>query len=573
MENAARRGPDEDAAAATYDAIVVGAGIAGLYAIYRLRQLGFKARGFERADGVGGTWYWNRYPGARCDVDSMDYSYSFSGELEQEWEWTERYPTQPELLRYINHVADRFDLRRDIEFATVVTSATYDEARNHWTVTTDRGARVSAPFLITAVGCLSAPNRPDFKGIENFSRDWYHTGRWPHGGVDFSGKRVGIIGTGSTGIQVIPQVASQADHLYVFQRTPNFSVPAVNHPLAPEFQHGLKARYPAYRQEARESGFGQPVEPNMKSALEVTPEEQKAELDQRWQRGGGAALLLAFVDLLSRQESNEVAAEYVRGRIRETVTDPRTAEMLCPYDHPIGTKRICVDIDYYKTYNRDNVTLIDVRSAPIDELTATGVRLADGREVEVDALVFATGFDAVTGTLFNMNIRGREAIPLQMKWADGPRTYLGLSTAGFPNLFMITGPNSPSVLSNMVVSIEQHVEWITDLLVQLRDQGVEVIEPSLEAEEAWTDHCVEVANATLFPRANSWYMGRNIPGKPAVLLPYVGGVGAYRQQCDKVKDNDYEGFVLDGSPVPLISSDPEEEFVDEPTAIVTDTSY
>jgi cation diffusion facilitator CzcD-associated flavoprotein CzcO len=560
-------GPPRD-----FDAIVVGAGLAGLYAIYRLREYGFTACGFERADSVGGTWYWNRYPGARCDVDSMDYSYSFSPELEQEWVWTERYPTQPELLRYIEHVADRFDLRGEFRFNTVVTTATFDENDNRWIVTTDRAERFSAQYLITAAGCLSIPNRPDFNGLEKFNGDWYHTAAWPHGGVDFTGRRVGVIGTGSTGIQVIPQIAKHASHVQVFQRTPNFSVPARNAPLDPEFQRGLKARYPELRQAARESGFGQPVEPNPKSALEVSAEEQKAEMDWRWAYGGGGTLLLAFVDLLSNRDSNEVAAEYVRSKIRETVTDPETAELLCPTDHPIGTKRICVDIDYYETYNRSNVGLVDIRKAPIEEISPSGIRLADGREFELDALVFATGFDAVTGPLFQMNIRGRSALPLQEKWADGPVTYLGLTTVGFPNLFMITGPNSPSVLSNMVVSIEQHVEWITEVMSYLRDRDVGVFEPTAEAEEAWTEHCLEVANSTLFPRANSWYMGRNIPGKPAVLLPYVGGVGFYREQCNKVKDNGYEGFAMDGRRVPLMSSDPEEEFAGERAPVVTDTS-
>jgi cation diffusion facilitator CzcD-associated flavoprotein CzcO len=533
------------------DVIVVGAGFSGLYALHRLRGIGLTVRVFEQADDVGGTWYWNRYPGARCDVESLDYSYSFSSELEQEWEWTERYPTQPEILRYLRYVADRFDLRHDIQFNTRITSATFDDGANRWVVTTADGERWSARIIIPAVGCLSSRLEPRIEGLETFRGAWYHTAAWPKEGVDFTGKRVGVVGTGSTGIQVIPQVARQADHLYVFQRTPNFSVPAQNRPLAPEVQAAMKARYREHRQEARESAFGVPAEPNPRSALEVTAAQRVQELDRRWQHGGGATMLLAFADLLVDERANEAAAEYVRGRIREIVDDPQVAEMLCPTDHPIGTKRICVDIDYYETYNRDNVTLVDIRQAPIGEITPQGVRLADGREFDVDVIVFAIGFDAMTGALFDMNICGRDGVRLQDKWADGPRTYLGLATSGFPNLFMITGPGSPSVLSNMVVSLEQHVDWLTDLLAYAREQGFDRVEATREAEDAWCRHCSEVANATLFPRARSWYTGQNVPGKPFVFMPYVGGVGVFRQVCEEIATKGCEGFAFDRVETPV----------------------
>jgi cyclohexanone monooxygenase len=525
-----------------FDVIVVGAGLSGLYMLHRLRELGLSARVFEAGSGVGGTWYWNRYPGARCDVESLDYSYSFSSDLEQEWEWTERYPTQPEILRYVNHVADRFDLRRDIQFDTRVEHTWYDEGQNRWDVQTDDGQRYSAQYCIMAVGCLSTPNRPDFKGLDNFKGHWYHTGRWPHEGVDFSGLRVGVIGTGSSAIQTIPQVARQAAHLYVFQRTPNYSVPAQNVPLDAERQREVKADYPARRQKARVSRAGFPLDPPQRSALEVTHEERTQVFEAGWQSGGVGSLNGAFKDLATNPEANETVAEFVRDKIRQIVKDVGTAELLTPRDYPFGTKRLCVDIDYFETYNRPNVTLVDVRRAPIQEITPHGLRTSDA-EYSLDALVFATGYDAMTGPLFAMDIRGCGGQTLKSKWTAGPRTYLGLATAGFPNLFMITGPGSPSVLSNMVVSIEQHVDWITDCLRFLQERRLARIEADVAAEDAWVQHVNEVANLTLYPRANSWYMGANVPGKPRVFMPYVGGVGAYRQKCDEVAANAYEGFV------------------------------
>jgi cyclohexanone monooxygenase len=528
-----------------YDAVVVGAGIAGMYMLHRLRELGLSTRVYEAGDGVGGTWYWNRYPGARCDVESLEYSYSFSPELEQEWEWTERYPRQPEILNYLNHVADRFDLRRDIQFNTRVESAHYDEANKCWTVRTDHDEVISARYCIMATGCLSTPNRPNFKGLDDYQGPWYHTGMWPKEGVDFTGMRVGVIGTGSTAIQAIPQIAKQAAHLYVFQRTPNFSMPAQNGPLPPEVQAAMKAQYREHRQKARDSAFGVPfeiTEISTKSALEVSDEERRRELEGRWQYGG-ATIIASFADVLTNKEANDIVAEFVRDKIREIVKDPAVAELLMPHDHPLGTKRPCVDTEYFETYNRDNVTLVDVRSAPIETLTPKGLRTG-GVEYELDAIVFATGFDAMTGTLFKIDIRGKGGESLKQKWADGPRTYLGLAVEGFPNLFTITGPGSPSVLSNMIVSIEQHVDWITDCIKYLREHDLASIEASRTAEDEWVEHVNLVGNATLYPLANSWYVGANIPGKPRVFTPYIGGVGNYRKKCDDVAAKGYEGFVL-----------------------------
>jgi cyclohexanone monooxygenase len=531
------------AVTANYDAIVVGAGLSGLYMLHRLRQLGLSTRVFEAGSGVGGTWYWNRYPGARCDVESLDYSYSFDPDLEQEWDWTERYPTQPEILRYVNHVADRFDLRRDIQFDTRIEHAHYDESSNRWNIRTEDGRQYAAKYCIMAVGCLSAPNRPDFKGLDTFKGPTYHTGRWPHEGVDFTGRRVGVIGTGSSAIQAIPQIAKQAEHLYVFQRTPNYSVPAQNAPLDPEHQRKVKAGYPERRQQARVSRAGFPIEPPQRSALEVSPDERKQTFEAGWQRGGVGSMSSTFKDLATNPEANETVAEFVREKIRQIVHDPATAELLSPRDYPFGTKRLCVDIEYFETYNRPNVTLVDVRRAPIQEITPNGLRTA-AAEFALDAIVFATGYDAMTGPLFAIDIRGCDGQSLRSKWTDGPRTYLGVATAGFPNLFMITGPGSPSVLSNMVVSIEQHVDWITDCVRFLEEHRYARIEATRDAEDAWVQHVNDVANLTLYPRANSWYMGANIPGKPRIFMPYVGGVGAYREKCDEIAANNYEGFSL-----------------------------
>lgn len=525
------------------DAVVVGAGIAGLYMLHRLRGLGLATRVFEAGDDVGGTWYWNRYPGARCDIESIDYSYSFSPELEQEWEWTERYPAQPEILRYLRHVADRFDLRRDIQFGTRVTAAVFDEADGRWRVQTDAGDLVSAQFLIMATGCLSVPKWPEVDGLETFRGRWYHTGQWPHEEVDFTGQRVGVVGTGSSGIQSIPVIAEQATHLTVFQRTPNYSLPAQNAPLATDKQRAIKANYRQYRQRARESIAGVPLELPTRSALEVDPAERADAYQSGWRAGGLFSLSASYFDIRTNQDANDTAAEFIRAKIREIVRDPNVAEMLSPRDHPFGTKRPCLDTNYYATYNRDDVTLVDVRRSPIVEITPTGIRTTDAH-YECDSIVFASGFDAMTGAVLAVDIRGTDNLELQKKWADGPRTYLGIGIAGFPNLFMITGPGSPSVLSNMMVSIEQHVEWISDCIEFLRARGIATIEPSRDAEDAWVGHVGELASGTLYPKADSWYVGANVPGKPRVFMPYVGGVGVYRQKCDEVAANEYEGFTL-----------------------------
>ena len=526
-----------------FDAVVVGAGFSGLYMLQRLRELGFTVRVYEAAADVGGTWYWNRYPGCRCDIESMEYSYSFDKELEQEWEWSERYATQPEILGYAGHVADRFDLRRDIRFETRVTSAVYDSDATRWTISTDRGDEVSTQFFVMAVGCLSASKKPEIPGLEHYRGSWYHTGHWPHEGVDFTGQRVGVIGTGSSGIQSIPLIAEQAAHLTVFQRTPNFSLPAKNAPLDPEYVRELKARYPSHRQDARESAFGVPSELPEKSALEVDPEERWETYRKGFDKGSLVGMVLSYNDLITSKEANDTAAEYVRHRIRDIVDDPEVAETLSPRSYPIATKRLCLDTNYYATYNRPNVTLVDLRQTPLVEITETGLRTSE-QEYEFDSIVFATGFDAMTGALLAFPIEGRDGTLLRDKWADGPRTYLGVTTAGFPNLFVITGPGSPSVLSNMMVSIEQHVEWIGDCLVYLRDQGRDAIEATPDAEDYWVNHVNEVGDTTLFPTANSWYMGSNVPGKPRVFMPYIGGVGVYRQICDDVAAKGYEGFTI-----------------------------
>ncbi len=531
-----------ETATATVDAVIVGAGFGGMYMLHQLREQGLTCRVFEAGTGVGGTWYWNRYPGARCDVESMQYSYSFADDLQQEWSWSELFAGQPEILQYANHVADRLDLRRDMRFETRVTGAKFDETSRRWTVMTDRGDIVSARFCIMATGCLSTARKPDFPGMDLFKGQTYHTGHWPHEGVDFTGLRVGVIGTGSSAIQAIPVIARQAKHLTVFQRTPNFSIPSRNGPMTPDYENQWKTTYPEQREKARHSRNGVLTNPNDFSALSVSDQERTAILEQRWSEGG-TRFMAAFNDLALNKQSNDFAAEFVRDKIRAMVKDPATAELLAPKGHPIGTKRICVDTDYFLTYNRDNVTLVDVSQTPIEALTETGLRIGE-TEHEFDAIVFATGFDAMTGTLTRIDIRGRDGEALKDKWEAGPRTYLGLMTAGFPNMFMITGPGSPSVLSNMIVSIEQHVDWVAGCIAHLDARQLDCIEADRDAENKWVDHVNEVAFKTLYPSANSWYMGANIPGKPRVFLPYIGGVGHYRQTCDRIAAEGYEGFQL-----------------------------
>jgi cyclohexanone monooxygenase len=524
---------------ADFDAVIVGAGLGGVYMLHRLREAGLEARVYEAGSGIGGTWFWNRYPGARCDIESMEYSYQFSEELQQEWEWSERYATQPEILRYIEHVADRFRLRDGIQLETRVEAAHFDESTGLWTVRTDRET-VTAHFCIMATGCLSSANTPDFPGLDDFEGTWYHTGRWPHEGVDFTGQRVGIIGTGSSAIQSTPLIAEQAEHLTVFQRTPNYSIPAHNKPLDPEYVAAVKADYQAFRAHNAQMPFGASFTPPDTSALEVDEDTLQRAYDDKWSIGG-LGFITTFRDLLFDEKANETAGEYVRGKIHEIVEDPEVADILSPKTF-IGCKRLCVDTGYYATFNRPNVTLVDVSATPIETITPKGLRVA-GREYELDAIVFATGFDAMTGALTRIDIRGEGGTKLADKWAEGPRTYLGLGVAGFPNLFMITGPGSPSVLSNMIPSIEQHANWIADCIEYLREHGHERIVARREAEDAWVAHVNEVANATLYPRANSWYVGANIPGKPRVFMPYIG-FPQYVAKCNDVVAKGYEGFAL-----------------------------
>jgi cyclohexanone monooxygenase len=543
-----------------FDVIAVGAGFAGLYLLHRLRGIGLSARVYEAGAGVGGTWYWNRYPGARCDAESLAYSFSFSRELEQEWEWSERYATQPEILRYAEHVAQRFDLLRDIRFERRVTRAHFDDAAGEWEIETDRGDRARARFLVFATGCLSVPQEPAIPGLADFAGPRYFTGRWPHDGVDFSGQRVGVIGTGSSAVQSIPLIAEQARQLTVFQRTPAYSVPAWNSALDPAFVSGFKQNYPAHRDNHRKglgSGFGElavephPSGPTLDTSTGKSDAQIREALERGWRRGG-ASFLFAIGDTLANERSNAIVAEFVHDKIRAVVRNPATAETLCAKTYPIGSKRICVDIGYYETYNRPNVTLVDIAKHPIERVVPRGIELrvdgADGaapaRFHELDALVLATGFDAMTGALLRIDIRGAKGQRLADAWAAGPRAHLGVAIAGFPNLFTITGPGSPSVLSNMLISIEQHVDWIADCLAHLRERGHTRIEADAAAQEKWVAHVGDVARMTLFPKAGSWYLGANIPGKPRVFMPYVAGVGVYRQICDRVAAQGYEGFHL-----------------------------
>ena len=534
------------------DVAIVGGGLAGLYAIHRLRGLGLAVRAYEAGSGIGGTWFWNRYPGARCDVESLEYSYGFSDALQQEWQWPERYGTQPEILRYINHVADRFDLRRDVQLNTRIVSAVFDGASNAWTLTTDGGETIRAHHCVMAAGNLSTPRVPAIKGLQSFQGKWYQSGLWPHEGVDFSGLRVGVIGTGSSGVQMIPIIAQQARTLHVFQRTANFSLPARNGPLDAERERQHKAEYPARRRAAADTpfaiaGHAKPTQ----SALDVPDAERNQAYESKWQEGGSISYLYAYTDLLVNKASNDTASEFVRNKIRGTVKDKRTGELLAPKDHPIGTKRLCLDTNYYETYNRDNVTLVDVRSDPIAEITPTGLRTEGGQAFELDALVFATGFDAMTGALREIDVRTTEGAVLRDHWEGGPLTYLGLMVAGFPNMFVVTGPGSPGVKTQMIASIEQHVDWIADCLAHLREKGFDRIEASPQAERDWVEHVNQVADSTLYPLANSWYVGANIPGKPRVFMPYVGGFDRYKRHCDAIAARGYEGFMLSRQRAPV----------------------
>ncbi len=537
MTDAARR-------VAEFDALIIGAGFSGLYQLYSLRdRLGLSVQVLEAGEGVGGTWYWNRYPGARCDSESHSYCYTFSRELLEEWQWTERYPGDAEIRRYLDHVADRFDLRRDIRFGTRVSSAHYDAATNRWRVTTDKGDQFTAQFLVTAVGCLSTANVPNIPGLEHFAGRWFHTGQWPHEGVDFTGKRVGQIGTGSTGIQAAPVIAETAAHLTVFQRTANYSVPARNAPLTDEFQRWAKEHFDEVRQVMHSTTNGHPFAIDRRCVFDVTPEERAQIYEAAWQKGG-LQFRATFHDLLLSKASNDTAADFIRHKIRSIVKDPVTAEKLADIDHPYAAKRPPIDTDYFETFNRANVSLVDVRADPIEAITPLGIRTR-AAEYPLDLIVFATGFDAMTGPLLRMDIRGRDGLTLAELWKAGPRNYLGLQVAGFPNLFTITGPGSPSVLCNMPVAIEQHVEWITDCIAHMRSHGLTRVEAETEAMDGWVAEVNAAANATLLPQAHhSWYLGANVPGKPRVFMPYAGGMARYRKICTEVAAKGYQGFAF-----------------------------
>ncbi|MDN3260427.1 NAD(P)/FAD-dependent oxidoreductase [Streptomyces sp. CSDS2] len=529
------------------DAVVVGAGLSGLYQLHRLRRLGLTAVVLEAGADIGGTWYWNRYPGARCDIESLSYSYSFSPELDQEWEWSERYASQPEILRYIHHVADRFDLRRDVVLRTRVTRAVYDEDSHLWQLSTDTGRTVTARFVILATGCMSVPKDPGIPGADSFTGAVHHTARWPREDVSFAGKRVAVIGTGCSGVQAIPVIADEAASLAVFQRTPAYVLPAHNRPLPSAETALFKAGYPEFRRAQRLSRGGTVFEPPTRSALEADETERTAAYEAAWDQGFLNGLLRTYTDILTDEKANETVAEFVRAKIRSIVTDPATAELLSPRTYPFATKRPCLGTGYYATYNRPHVTLVDLRTTPIETITPRGIRTSDG-EHDLDMIVFATGFDALTGSQLAIDIVGKGGVTLRDRWAEGPRSYLGLVSAGFPNLFTVLGPLSPSVLTNIAVSLEQQVEWITDCIAHLRRNGVTEIDALPDAEAGWGVHVAEVAARTLYPAVDSWYTGANVPGKPRVFLAYAGGLDRYREECDTVARNGYTGFALSSCP-------------------------
>ena len=536
--------PTKDQPVPAYDVVVVGAGFGGLYALHRFRTLGMKVRVFEAAKDIGGTWFWNRYPGARCDIESVQYSYSFSDEIQQEWNWTEYYASQPEILRYINFVADKLGLRSDIQLNTRVTAATFDEEANHWQVLTEDGERCVTRFLVMATGCLSIPLEPDFPGLQDFSGAVYRTSDWPREGVDLKGRRVALIGTGSSGIQIAPILAVQARHLTVFQRTPHYSIPAHNRPLDPEYVRGWKENYQQRRRAARLTRNSTLNDAGDRSGLEFTPEEREREFTRRWELTGGIGFIYAFPDLTMNEEVNRHASDFVRGRIAAIVRDPKTAATLTPRDYGLGGKRICVDTNYYETFNRNNVTLVDIRNDPIVRMTPQGLR-TQSSDYAFDILVLAIGFDAMTGALTRVDITGRAGSKLRDHWKDGPRTYLGLAIAGFPNLFIITGPGSPSVFANMVTSVEQHVDWIADCMIAMRRDRRNTVEATPQAEEEWFRHVNEIGGRTILARSgNSWYVGANVAGKPRVVMPYMGGAATYMEKIGSVARENYSGFTF-----------------------------
>jgi cation diffusion facilitator CzcD-associated flavoprotein CzcO/acetyl esterase/lipase len=526
------------------DVVVVGAGFAGLYAAYRLRLASHSMRIFEAGDDIGGTWYWNRYPGARVDIPSVDYMFSFDSDWSRDWQWSEKYATQPEILRYLNHVADKHDLRRDIQFGTRVTHARWDDEASGYRVRTDRGDEITCRYLVMATGCLSVPKDLDISGVENFTGDVYFTSRWPHEPVDFTGKRVGVVGTGSSGIQSIPLIAAQAAELVVFQRTPCFSIPAHNGPIPPDKLAQL-VDDSAYRQAAKYSFGGVPTERTITPAFSVSADERQQRYEHAWQRGELLEVLNLYADVMSNPLANNDFADFIRAKIRGIVRDPRTADALCPTTYPVGAKRLCLDTNYYATFNLPHVRLVNLQDQPLSGVTGTGID-AGGESFEFDAIVFATGFDAITGAVAAIDIVGRDGLALKDKWSHGPSTYLGLMAHGFPNFFLIAGPQSPSVLSNMAVSIEQHVDFVADALTYLRAHGFDQIEPTALAEVGWMQHVDDAASITLFPQANSWYVGANIPGKPRTFMAYAAGVDFYRVACDEIVTRDYLGFRLSG---------------------------
>jgi len=533
-----------------FDALIIGAGFAGLYQLHLLRdRLGLSVRVLEAQPGIGGTWQANRYPGARCDSESHSYCYFFSPEIYRAWEWSERYPGQAEILRYLEFVTERLDLMRDISLGVKVTAARFDDATNLWIVETDRGESLTCTWLITAVGCLSSANIPDIPGLSDFAGDWYHTGQWPHEGVDLAGKRVGQIGTGSTGIQAAPAIAAQAAHLTVFQRTANYSVPARNAPLGEARKRYFKEHFEEIRDIVQRTPNGHPFEIAKRKVLDVDDDERRRLYEEAWETGG-LRFRAVFQDLLASEDANATAAAFIKGKIRQIVHDPRKARILSDIDHPYAAKRPPVDTEYFETFNRDNVDLVDLRAEPITRITGNGI-LTEKAEYPLDVIVFATGFDAMTGPLLRLGLTGRGGLRLDETWAAGPVTYLGLQIPGFPNLFTVTGPGSPSVLVNLPIGIEQHVEWITDCIAFMRERGVTRIEPRIEAATAWGAHVEEAAGRTLLPQApHSWYLGANVPGKPRVFMPYTGGMGRYRAICDDIAARGYPGFILDDTAQP-----------------------
>ena len=537
------------------DVAIVGAGFSGIYMVHRLRKLGLKVRAYESGGGVGGTWYWNRYPGCGSDIESLEYSYGFSEELQQEWKWSKRYAPQPEIEAYLNHVTDRFDIRKDIQLNTRIESTIYDEKSETWTLTTNHGEVIVAPFCVMATGLLSAPKPIEIKGFKSFKGRTLYTSNWPAEPVDFTGKRVGVIGTGSSAVQCIPLIAKEAGHLTVFQRTPNFVVPLMNGPLAPEYETHVKSDYAGWRQKQLNSFGGyisvnfRAQEPPPKLAMEVSEAERVAEFEYRWQ-SGGLSFYTSFKDLLISPEANEELSEFARRKIRARIRDPKVAEKLIPQGYPILTKRLCADTNYYETFNRDNVTLVDIRETPIDEITPDGVKVG-GKVHVIDILVFATGFDAITGTLINMDIRGRGGKTIREAWTQGPRTNAGLMTAGFPNMFFTNGPGSCTGFFNPVMLVEYQGEWIAKLLQRMRSSGLTSIESEPEADEKWVTHMREVAAPTLFWNSNNWYIGANVPGKPRVMLLYLGGFSNYRSMTTAMAEKNYEGFRFSSSGKPV----------------------